>query len=70
MCSLIATPKQTLALAVTHHFHLPFHFNWSAQPIMALVAGIFILIRPRLLNFIVAVYLILLGLMGIFKLPW
>ncbi len=37
---------------------------------MALVAGIFILVRPKLLNFIVAVYLILVGLMGMFKLPW
>ncbi len=70
MYSLIAAPKQSLELAVAHHFHLPFHFSWSAQPIMALVAGIFILIRPRLLNFIVAVYLILLGMMGSFKLPW
>ena len=37
---------------------------------MALLAGIFILIRPRLLNFIVAIYLILVGLMGLFMLPW
>ena len=66
----IATLKRMTELTAAHHFHLPFHFNWSAQPIMALVAGIFILIRPRLLNFIVAVYLILVGLMGMFKLPW
>ena len=37
---------------------------------MALVAGIFILIRPQLLNLIVAIYLILVGLMGLFSLPW
>jgi hypothetical protein len=36
------------------------------SPFMALVAGILILIVPRLLNYIVAVYLILIGLMGIF----
>jgi hypothetical protein len=35
------------------------------QPIVALVAGILILIIPRLLNIIVAVYLILIGLLGI-----
>ena len=35
------------------------------SPIIALIAGIFILIMPRLLNFIVAVYLILVGLMGL-----
>ena len=35
------------------------------QPIVALVAGILILVIPRLLNIIVAVYLILVGLLGI-----
>lgn len=35
------------------------------QPIVALVAGILILIIPRLLNFIVAAYLIFIGIMGL-----
>ncbi len=35
------------------------------QPIVALVAGIAILLIPRLLNIIVAIYLILVGLMGL-----
>lgn len=35
-------------------------------PIIALLAGILILIRPSLLNYIVAVYLILIGLIGLF----
>jgi len=35
------------------------------QPIVALVAGIAILIIPRLLNFIVAAYLIFIGVMGL-----
>ena len=35
------------------------------QPIVALIAGIFILIVPRLLNYIVAGYLILVGLLGL-----
>jgi hypothetical protein len=35
------------------------------QPIVALVAGILILIIPRLLNIIVAVYLILVGVLGL-----
>jgi hypothetical protein len=34
-------------------------------PIVALIAGIFILIMPRLLNFIVAIYLIVVGLVGL-----
>ena len=35
------------------------------QPIVALIAGILILIVPRLLNIIVAIYLILVGIMGL-----
>jgi hypothetical protein len=35
------------------------------QPVVALVAGILILIVPRLLNYIVAAYLILVGLFGL-----
>lgn len=35
------------------------------QPIVALIAGILILIIPRLLNFIVAAYLILVGVLGL-----
>ena len=38
----------------------------SMQPIVALIAGILILIFPRLLNYIVAVYLIIFGLLGLF----
>ena len=35
------------------------------QPIAALIAGILILVMPRLLNFIIAIYLIVIGVMGI-----
>ena len=35
------------------------------QPLVALTAGILILIMPRLLNYIVAVYLIVVGLVGL-----
>ena len=38
----------------------------SVGPVIALIAGILILIVPRLLNFIVAIYLILIGLLGLF----
>jgi hypothetical protein len=34
-------------------------------PIVALIAGILILIVPRLLNFVVAIYLIIIGLVGL-----
>jgi hypothetical protein len=35
------------------------------QPIVALIAGVLILIMPRLLNYIVAIYLILVGIIGL-----
>jgi hypothetical protein len=38
----------------------------SFGPIASLIAGILILIVPRLLNYIVAIYLILIGLLGLF----
>jgi len=37
----------------------------TIQPLIALVAGILILIVPRILNFIVAIYLILVGITGL-----
>jgi len=36
------------------------------SPLLALLAGILILVMPRLLNYVVALYLILVGLLGIF----
>ena len=36
------------------------------QPLVALIFGILILILPRLLNYLIAVYLILIGLVGLF----
>jgi hypothetical protein len=35
------------------------------QPIVALLAGILILLVPRLLNYIVAIYLIVVGITGL-----
>jgi DUF3096 family protein len=37
----------------------------SLGPIISLIAGILILVVPRLLNYIVAVYLIVIGLIGL-----
>jgi hypothetical protein len=36
------------------------------QPIVALIAGVLILVMPRLLNFIVAIYLIIIGVAGLY----
>jgi hypothetical protein len=37
----------------------------AIAPIVALIAGILILIMPRLLNYIVAFYLIIIGILGL-----
>jgi hypothetical protein len=42
------------------------NINLAVGPVMALIAGVLILIVPRLLNYIVAIYLIIVGLIGIF----
>ncbi|MCX4188801.1 DUF3096 domain-containing protein [Methylophaga sp. OBS3] len=38
----------------------------ALTPLLSLIAGILILIVPRLLNYIVAIYLIIIGVVGIF----
>jgi threonine/homoserine efflux transporter RhtA len=35
------------------------------EPVIALLAGILILLMPRLLNYVVAIYLIIIGIMGL-----
>jgi Protein of unknown function (DUF3096) len=40
------------------------------QPIVALIAGVLILIMPRFLNLVVAIYLICVGLIGLGALKW
>jgi threonine/homoserine efflux transporter RhtA len=42
--------------------------NLSLGPLVALIAGVLILIAPRLLNYIVAIYLIVIGAIGLFGL--
>jgi len=37
----------------------------TVQPLVALIAGVLILLMPRLLNYIVAFYLIVVGLTGL-----
>ena len=42
------------------------NLNLSIGPLVSLIAGILILVMPRLLNYIVAIYLIVIGLLGLF----
>jgi hypothetical protein len=42
------------------------NLHLTIGPLVSLVAGILILVMPRLLNYIVAIYLIIIGLLGLF----
>jgi Protein of unknown function (DUF3096) len=42
------------------------NMSLSLAPIVSLIAGVLILVVPRLLNYIVAIYLIVIGLIGLF----
>ncbi|WP_293775993.1 DUF3096 domain-containing protein [uncultured Oxalicibacterium sp.] len=42
------------------------NISLSIGPLVSLIAGILILLMPRLLNYIVALYLIIIGLLGLF----
>ena len=44
------------------------NIHLSLTPIISLLAGILILVMPKLLNYIIAFYLIAIGLIGIFGL--
>lgn len=44
------------------------NIHLSLGPLIALIAGILILVMPKLLNYIVALYLIAIGLIGLFGL--
>ena len=45
---------------------IAYELRMSIGPLVSLIAGILILIVPRLLNYIVAIYLIIIGLLGLF----
>ena len=42
------------------------NIHLSLAPLVSLIAGILILVMPRLLNYIIALYLIVIGLIGLF----
>jgi len=42
------------------------NLHLTIGPLVSLIAGILILVVPRLLNYIVAIYLIIIGLLGLF----
>jgi hypothetical protein len=67
---LFATPNPSRALSCSEtqaERDRPMHVNIiMIQPLIALIFGILILILPRLLNYLIAIYLIVIGLTGLF----
>ncbi len=49
----------------THRKGIDMNITFSTGPVVALIAGILILIIPRLLNYIIALYLIVIGVLGL-----
>jgi len=45
------------------------HLTLTTGPVIALIAGILILIVPRLLNYVIAIYLIIIGVLGLWGGP-
>ena len=43
------------------------HFSFYAQPLLSLIAGVLILIMPKLLNYMVAIYLMVSGILGLVR---
>jgi hypothetical protein len=41
--------------------------SMSPQPVIAIITGILILLAPKLLNYIVAIYLIVFGILGLIR---
>ncbi len=39
-------------------------FNFELTPVVSLIAGILILIFPKILNYVIAIYLIIVGVLG------
>ena len=74
--SILYAGAQTGAGEPGHHGDVPgyrlnhigkiMNLHLGLTPLISLIAGILILVMPKLLNFIVAIYLIMIGLIGLF----
>lgn len=62
--------QDLLAGVIAARHDLSFHTNFTLHSVLALLAGVAILVRPKLLNFIVAGYLIAVGIIGILDVRW
>jgi len=60
----IVVPFKNKSERINQEYDMNIHLSFG--PLVALIAGILILVMPRLLNFIIAIYLIVIGLVGLF----
>jgi hypothetical protein len=58
-------PGARSALGALNRIGVHMNMHLSLTPLISLLAGILILVMPKLLNFIVAIYLIAIGLIGL-----
>lgn len=57
--------RQALNQSLNHSHKGPMNIHLTVVPVVSLVAGLLILAMPKLLNYIIAVYLIAVGLFGL-----
>jgi hypothetical protein len=62
--SLVATCSGSIEAAQSSN-EVAMNIHLTMGPIVSLAAGILILLMPKLLNYIVAIYLIIIGLLGL-----
>ena len=60
-----AERHEVVSVEIRHLLESVMNVNLSLAPLVALLAGILILVMPRLLNYIVAIYLIVTGIIGL-----
>jgi hypothetical protein len=68
--SVSADPDRLPPTAIADSFQMHLLTLAHISPIVSLIAGVLVLIMPRFLNFIVAAFLILNGLLGLGLLKW
>ncbi len=65
-CGVVYSLQADVASITLIHEEPTMNMTLSIAPLVSLIAGILILLVPRLLNYIVAIYLIVIGLLGLF----
>jgi hypothetical protein len=70
MCANVQLLRRIGRISLAHCYDIcpepTMNMTLTIAPIISLIAGIIILVAPRFLNYIVAIYLIVMGLLGLF----